>query len=352
VVCADRLFRRNLLVGDAGRSFRARDATGRQLVYAVTPVMPGTLYAIGVHDPPRPRLFGGLAVPGALWPVAMWAATVAIAAVPLNRSVVRHVRALGLRMRRFATERTLPDGTLSRHLPAEIAGIEADFAAMAEAILRDEALLERAVRDKAALLKEVHHRVRNNLQLMSSILGMQMRGLADGEARAIVERLQDRVLSLAAVHRALYLTEDMSRGDAAALLGDVLDQRLAARDPPGAVEIVRDVGPIALFPDQAVPLALLAAEAFANALDAATGGGPARIAVRLSRAPDGGTATLEVSNTLAPGRPDGAPGLGSGLIHAFAAQLGGQPVQERREDRFHLSVTFGLLSEIGPAQDY
>ena len=85
-----------------------------------------------------------------------------------------------------------------------------DFLSMAEGILQDEAELEDALREKSLLIREVHHRVKNNLQLIASIMNMQIRRSRNSETTSVVRRLQDRVLGLARVHRQMYEAQTLA----------------------------------------------------------------------------------------------------------------------------------------------
>jgi two-component sensor histidine kinase len=178
------------------------------------------------------------------------------------------------------------------------------------------------------LLKEVHHRVKNNLQLIASILNMQIRQQRGEEARDVLRRVQDRVTSLATVHQHLYRTPALSalRGDR--LLSEIVNRKLAeggAATDAVAVEVRLD--PVHLYPDEAVPLALFTGEAVANALlhvGRPVGGERPWLRIALSRSADG-EVVLELANSggaplrEAPSEP--RAGLGMRLMAAFASQL-------------------------------
>src|SRR4028118_2190418 len=70
--------------------------------------------------------------------------------------------------------------------------------------------LERSLAEKDALLREIHHRVKNNLQVVVSLLGMQMRHVEDSRAIASFEETINRVRSIARIHEALYATPDLA----------------------------------------------------------------------------------------------------------------------------------------------
>lgn len=337
----------------AGTAFEARDPSGAHKVWAVAPVVPGTLYALGVFEPIDTRVFGAFIVPAGLFPVLMWLATLGVSYLALNRLVIRPIRHLGRQMHHFATSRSLPPPAPYRDTPRELAEIEYDFREMATAILQDEAALEDALRDKAMLLKEVHHRVRNNLQMISSMISMQLRRIGDSAGAGALERLQNRILSLAAVHRALYESEDMSHVPVDKLLREIFDQQTADIEDHDALDVQLDIEPLGLVPDQAVPLALLVAEALANAVEHLPRDKRGRLCLTLSR--EGKTVRLTMANSVSTADDDlgsSDTGVGTNLMQAFAAQLSGTLTHGLEDGEYHVRLAFDVVEQIGPALDY
>jgi two-component sensor histidine kinase len=221
---------------------------------------------------------------------------------------------------------------------------------MTETILHDEAELEDIVHQKEVLLREVHHRVKNNLQLIASIMNMQMRRTKSEEARSIMKGLQDRVMSLATIHRELYQTAGLSDIHTDELLSMIVRQITNMADWPDRRFTVHSTfDDIRLVPDQAVPLALLVSEAVTNALKhAMTGREPsAELWVSLKRTDDS-RAELHIRNTTVrpvPGAEETASessGLGTQLISAFAMQMGGLVRRETEDGFYNLMVSFEL----------
>nr|WP_256500152.1 sensor histidine kinase [Limimaricola litoreus] len=229
---------------------------------------------------------------------------------------------------------------------------------MAGNILQDEARLEDQLRERGILLKEVHHRVKNNLQLISSIMSMQMRRTPDATTREILSRLQDRVLGLATIHRTLYESQDVGRVNAARLLREIVAQQGAASAPGSKLSTRLDLEDLELLPDQAVPLSLLTSEALANALSnvAPDETGEAWVAVSLRREAED-MVRLEIANSTAAETPRDAgaarsQGLGTNLIQAFAAQLGGPSETSHELGVYRLSTRFRVREMQYDPQDY
>jgi len=155
------------LTGSARQVFSASNRDGVSRVYAVTPIVPQTVFGLSVWPVDTPMLetdFTGRL--SALLPIAMWVASLVVAFWALNRLAITHIRKLGRQMRHFALNRTLPRKPLGENLPVEIVAMEKSFRGMAGSILQDEARQEDSLREKNILLKEVHHRVKNTADIV------------------------------------------------------------------------------------------------------------------------------------------------------------------------------------------
>ncbi|PYE86020.1 sensor histidine kinase [Pseudoroseicyclus aestuarii] len=330
------------------------DWDGRRII-AAQPLLAGSVYALGVWR--QPSLYGG-AWAASLFPLLMWLASLLVAYYAVHRLVIRHVRRLGRTMRRFATDRQLPEEPSHHEMTGELREIEDEFRQMADSILRDEAAAEDRLRERGVLLKEVHHRVKNNLQLISSIMSMQMRRIPDPQMRSVLERLQDRVLGLATIHRTLYESEHVGRVDAGRLLREIVAQQFHGE--AADLDLQFELQSLELLPDQAVPLSLLVSEAVANALTniGAQPGEAPWLKVGLA-ALDEDNARVEVVNSTdgsaahAAAAGKSGRGLGMNLIQAFSAQLGGPCRIEIGEDQsYKLQTTFPIRAMQFEPQDY
>ena len=320
--------------------FEGRTVAGEKAVFAVATLVPGQLHVLGVWRPEASAVVG--LRKSDLWqvvfPVLMWLGSIVVVYVALHVLVIRHLRHLGRQMRRFALGSRVPPEPLPDGVVGELREVQATFGKMAALVARDEAELFTALRDREAalaektlLLKEVHHRVKNNLQLIASILNLQLRRLRDPRTRRVLQNVQDRVISLAAIHRSLYQSPQLSALRADHLLDELLRHlfSVGSEDATG-VALHTDLAEVALEADQLVPLSLLLTEAVTNALKYA--GQPADGAppwVRVVLLLEDNDVVLCLTNSLGP-RPfdhedeveTSSTGLGSELIRAFAGQLG------------------------------
>lgn len=333
------------LDGPKGYSFAAYGNDGTARLYAVVPIVADRAYALAGWQAPAQAGLGLPTLGTVAFPLLMWLISIFVALYSLQRLVVRPIGSLSRRMRSFADGRHIFNTEGLRSAPAELREMGDTFELMADKILHDEADLENRLHERDVLLKEVHHRVKNNLQLMSSILNMQSRRETSPEVRAALRDMQERLASLATVHRGLYEEPTLSTVRADHLLEELLTElsSFGATDPK--TEISMSFDSVNLVPDQAVPLAMLATEAFTNSLKHLERGSEGNnfVTVTLKQtAPD--AARFEIVNSYA--EAENAPSqrrLGTQLIDAFVLQLGGTQSVATDHGRYVISVDFPLL---------
>ena len=337
-------------MGGEHAGFTAPTARNQERFYAMVPLIPGQLFALGSVPSRNTLLLGPMSIFTPFMLVAlMLVGSLVMAWFAAERLVTRYIRRLGRAIRAFASgSRVVGDLDMER-APAEIREVGQAFLRMTDTILHDEAELEDTVHQREVLLREVHHRVKNNLQLIASIMNMQMRRAKSPETKALMKGLQERVMSLATVHKELYQTSGLTDVRANELLGDLVRQIVGMASGPGRTfQIETDFAPIPLAPDQAVPLSLLLTEGLTNAIKYAApepGTTSPRIALRF--APIGeGRAELVIANgaPAVPSAPSEGTGLGSQLVNAFASQLGGEVRSAVTDGLFTLRLEFALSS--------
>ncbi|MFV0408473.1 MAG: sensor histidine kinase [Paracoccus sp. (in: a-proteobacteria)] len=336
------------LISRAETTFTDVTALGEERVFAVASVVPGLVYALGSFSPLEAGVQGYqiTKMTAILFAVALWAVSLGVAYYAVYRLVLRHVRELRGQMRRFAVGDRAQPPRVMEEAPTEIADVSRTFYSMVRILNRDEAALEAAVNEKTVLLKEVHHRVKNNLQLIASIISMQGRVIEDDDAKRTLRSVQDRVASLAAIYKNLYQAEHLGSVEVDRLISEIISQMTrASSNPDQHLRVETDLEPLVLQPDQAVPLTLLTNEAFTNALKYAgtpPGVDQPRVRVCLTRI-DQNHAQLEVANSI--GQRDETlegTGLGSQLIEAFAMQLESRAETTVGDHEFILSLEFRI----------
>ena len=221
-----------------------------------------------------------------------------------------------------------------RQAPEELQQLGESFFAMGNAIRERDRKLREALDYKAAAIREIHHRVKNNLQIVMSLLTLQASRLATAAERGALEQARARVNALALVHNILHNVEDMELVDTQRLLPTLARQlHDAMTEDEGRTTLAIEVPAMQLPSEQATPLALFLVEALTNVYKHAfpttpAGGQPIRIEVTLEEVAPG-EALLAVEDNGVGGAPIGGEqaseggGTGARLMAAFAQQLGG-----------------------------
>lgn len=226
------------------------------------------------------------------------------------------------------------NGDLSSRLPligpAELRNLSAMFNEMAVRIDRREGELRDAVETREAMMREIHHRVKNNLQIVTSLLNLQAKAVEGNGAKRAFNDIQTRVRALALVHRYLYESEDLQSVNLGAFLKELaasLQLSYGISEEQVAIEV--DAESVWDVSDRAVPLALFMTEAMSNALKHAfPQGRQGVIRIVLKSMPDSvvrfsvedNGVGLTDAQALAQGTQSS---LGMSLIKAFARQVDG-----------------------------
>jgi len=218
-----------------------------------------------------------------------------------------------------------------------VAGISRDITERKSA----ENSLKNSLDEKTALLREVHHRVKNNLQIISSLLAMQASKLEDESSRAHLTDSERRVMSMALVHEQLYSHDEMASIDLAAYVRSLASHIFSSQNQSGAVQCRFDLAPTILTVEQAIPCGLILNELITNALKYAyPRGGSGEVTVKV--ASDSTSVTLGVHD-YGVGLPvdlDMMQTLGLHLIHLLAQQLCGEVEVIRQSPGTSVTIRF------------
>jgi two-component sensor histidine kinase len=194
---------------------------------------------------------------------------------------------------------------------------------------RDRAL-EIALASKEILLKEIHHRVKNNLQVVSSLLNIHEAGITDDKARGVFVKCQTHIQTMAMVHEVLYRSLDFEGVEMQPYFERLVDYLLSVYEGEyrGISSAVEAEG-MMLGLDGAIPIALVVNELVSNCLKHAfPAGSVGRVLVALREEGDSLELAVEDDGVGCGGEtesPDGGePGIGTELVHALVGQLHGE----------------------------
>lgn len=212
--------------------------------------------------------------------------------------------------------------------------LETDSGMLVSSAIRDiserkrvEKLTLDSLHEKKMLLKEVHHRVKNNLAVIASLFYLQQRDLTDPGMIRVMQESQDRVRSMAMVHESLYNSDSMAEVDFADYADNLARQLIDSYSREGHIRLTTTLAPVSMSINIAVPCGLILNEIVTNAVKHAfPDGRTGNIHLSLSQ-PDPRTCVLEVRDD-GTGLPDGfdpAAGhsLGLHLIRSLSRQVDG-----------------------------
>jgi two-component sensor histidine kinase len=328
------------LIAQGDDVFLGQNQSSVQRIYTLVPIEDTSLTVIGVwrvDDGPAPQL--SAYITPAVLPMRIWIESSAVAMLLVYKLVLRHTIGLRKNMAAIDGNRQLDTTRASSSMPNELQSLAEKFDRMTNIFVRDEVALENSLREKNVLKKEVHHRVKNNLQLIPSIMNMKIRLAKHEETRTVLSRLQDRVRKLETIHRDRYQSQLAGLVDVHTLMTEVIEMSVEvgeAGENPLIVDI--NIDRVLLYPDQAVPLSLLTAEGITNAMQfigAPIGQSPF---IQVTLRQTASACVLTITNSFGSDNVAKETGLGAQLINAFAIQLSGMIELEKSADSYTLSL--------------
>ena len=321
--------------------FETEGRDGVERIFALAPLYEQQVYIVlgGVSGhllaDPSLHLVAGLA-----YPILMWVIAIAVAWFAVEHLVLRQI----LRLRRTAT--AYAEGHFEvrtagiEDAPEEIRDLGTTMHKMADVISLHESELRKSLQEQKTLLREVYHRVKNNLQVVTSLVNLQASGAMNEHERAALRTTQDRIHALSMVHSNLYEAPELHRIKLEEFVPQLCEYlRHAQGEQAANVRMEFDIDPVLSEPERAVPLALLITEVVTNALKQGwSGGETGLLAISLKRSGEEAL-VMTITDDGSTTESASAESLGGRLIHAFAKQLGGTvQIASGSGSGFHLTL--------------
>jgi two-component sensor histidine kinase len=214
-----------------------------------------------------------------------------------------------------------------KHGNDELGHLVDGFNAMLNQIAERDDALRTSLGEKEVLLKEVHHRVKNNLQIIASLLDLQANSITDRGTAEMLRESRNRVRSMALIHEHLYGTDELARIDLPDYIRDLCSS-LASSYSMNQVAVTSQVDDLAFDIDTAIPCGLVINELVSNALKYAFDKAGGTVRVELRKAPDAEpgfvlTVTDDGVGLPAEADPNDSSSLGLQLVSALVRQLRG-----------------------------
>ena len=305
-----------------GNILRAKGEDGVSRLYAASKLEGQNVYAV-ISAPSASPWFWAQNNPirFLMLPLAAWLTAFAAVMLASERIIIRWLDYLDRIAAIYARGRYSIRPIQAENAPSEIRHLAKTMDELADNIARRDAALTEALQEKDALLREIHHRVKNNLQIISSLLSMQQRVVDDPGARAALGDTRQRISALALIYRTLYQGEDVRHAEAEVFLSELVGHLVASESLRGPlVKSSIEADPLSIDPEKLAPMALWLVEAISNAQKHAFAGRGGELKVRFRV--NGDTSTLEVEDD-GPGMGEVNTGVGLTLMTAFAKQLRG-----------------------------
>lgn len=187
--------------------------------------------------------------------------------------------------------------------------------------------VQQALEDKETLLKEIHHRVKNNLQIISSLLSLQSRRVDDPKVLEAIQDGQNRVHSMALIHENLYQDENLVKVDAQLYIDQLIENLIRSYNVnPQGVTFTKNIDYLTLDVDTLIPLGLILNELISNTLKYAfEPNKPGQVSLSLKQQEQGLLLNISDNGQGFPPNFDAQnlKSLGFRLIHSFTKKLNG-----------------------------
>lgn len=309
--------------------FEATGADGVKRLYAHTPIVEKNLFVL--YGRPTDVLFKEAErdlIMRILLPLGIWLLAVVTIWIGIERLVVRWVAYLSRVAATYAKGRYTIVPHRTENAPDEFRALGDVLYNMAQLVKDREADLRQTLKQRNMLIREVHHRVKNNLQIVMSFLNLQTRRLSDPEQLGIFEETKNRITALSLLHQTLCESTDLEFINLRQFVTDLCAQMLKMtwRGDTSSIRFKIDIPELTVRTETATPLTLLLTEAVTNSLKHAfKRRGLGVIEIKLTRDSEATILTIRDNGGGLPGETTTVQqgSIGMSLMGGFARQLGG-----------------------------
>ncbi len=326
-------------LGHGAFVYAGRDQHDQPRVFTIAPLFSEGLFAVLSAPSPSPFSWARLnLLSSVIFPLIAFFVALAAVWVAAERVIVRWLHYVERIAAIYAKGRFTVRSLQADRAPPEIRVLAETLDAMAETIVARDAALHESLAQKDDLMREIHHRVKNNLQVITSLLSLQQRTLTDPAARVAMSDTRQRISALALIYRALYQGPDLKKVEVRTFLQDLVALLIVSdHAETGAVRTELEADDLIIHPDKLAPLALFAVEAITNAQKHAFAHRGGTLSVTFRVVAD--EADLQIADDGMGGDARLAGGMGRTLMLAFARQLRGQA-------EFNANASGGLTARL------
>ena len=193
--------------------------------------------------------------------------------------------------------------------------------------------------EKTALLQEIHHRVKNNLQTINSLLNLQSKDIADPDIKLKFKETQKRVVSIATLHDSLYKSENLSQIEVQDHLTRLLNDLIDTYSVENKIQLDMEIAPLYMDAKTLLPLGLIINEIVVNSLKYAFNNQEEGIITLKLNEDDEKNYTLFIGDNGQGKINESGSGFGSKLIKLFTRQIKGS-IETHNDHGFYYTITF------------
>jgi two-component sensor histidine kinase len=227
-------------------------------------------------------------------PIIMWAAAAGIGWFVVDRLLIRSLRQLRSRVANFVPGEEIDPGAMHALPAQEIRELGETFRAISRTVAEHEAGLAEGLVRQTKLTREVHHRVKNNLQVISSLINFHARAARSAEATQAYASIQRRVDALAVVHRNHFAELEENRGlSLRSVIGELASNIRATAPDDSPIGVTLDIAPYLANQDVAIAIAFLLTEIVELAMTVSP---TAQVRISIGAAPTDDRAILRVNS--------------------------------------------------------